>query len=246
MKNNKELHIKNYDFKVNYHLTVTSKNAKTGPIAVTTSSKDTCPDICPLKKKGCYADNGPLQLHWELITQQKRGVSFDDFLILLLKLKRFSELRYGQAGDLPKIKDDTDTIDSEKLSRLTAVIKQRKLKAYAYTHFPVMDHLANQNAIKHANDNGFTINLSANNISEVDALLDLNIAPVAVIMNQSAPKVSYTEQGNKIVICPAQTNKKTTCMDCMLCQKHDRDFSIGFYPHGTSVKKAIISTNNQD
>lgn len=245
MKNNNYLYIKNFDFDF-YHLTVTSKNAKTGPIAVTTSSKDTCPDICPLKKKGCYADNGPLQLHWELITQQKRGVSFDDFLILLLKLKRFSELRYGQAGDLPKIKDDTDTIDSDKLARLTAVIKQRKLKAYAYTHFPVMHHIANQNAIKHANINGFTINLSANNISEVDNLLALKIAPVAVIMNPNAKKVSFTDQGNKIVICPAQTNEKTRCVDCMLCQKHDRSFSIGFYPHGTSVKKAIISTNNQD
>jgi hypothetical protein len=244
MKNNKELHIKNLDFDF-YHLTVTSKNEKTGPIAVTTSSKYTCPDVCPLKKKGCYADSGPLQLHWELVTNQKRGVSFDYFLILLLKLKRFSELRYGQAGDLPKIKDNTDTIDNDKLSRLTAVIKQRKLKAYAYTHFPVINHVANQEAIKAANNNGFTINLSANNISEVDSLLSLNIAPVAVIMNQSAPKVSYTDQGNKIVICPAQTNTKTTCMDCMLCQKNDRDFSIGFYPHGVSVKKAIISTNNQ-
>jgi len=35
------------------------------------------------------------------------------------------------------------------------------------------------------------------------------------------------------------------CVDCMLCQKSDRAFSIGFYPHGSSAKKAIISTNNQ-
>ncbi len=214
-------------------------------MAVSTTAKASCPDVCPLKKKGCFADGGPLQLHWEQVSQGKRGVEFDDFLLQLAALKKGAEYRHNQAGDLPPDETKTNTIDAVKLAALAAVIRRRRIKGFTYTHYPVIDNEINRAAIKAANDSGFTINLSANNISEVDQLLALNIAPVAVIMPLNAPKVSFTNQGNKIVICPAQTNTKTTCVDCMLCQKSDRSFSIGFYPHGTSAKKAIISTNNQ-
>jgi hypothetical protein len=230
---------------IKYHLTLKSANSKTGPMAVSTTAKASCPDKCPLKKAGCFADGGPLQLHWEQVSQGKRGVEFDDFLLQLAALKKGAEYRHNQAGDLPPKEDEQDTIDAVKLAALAAVVKLRKLRAFTYTHYPVIDNETNQQAIKAANDSGFTINLSANNISEVDPLLVLNVAPVAVIMPLSAPKVSFTAAGNKIVICPAQTNAKTTCVDCMLCQKSDRSFSIGFYPHGTSAKKAITSTNNQ-
>ena len=230
---------------MNYHLTLKSANSKTGPMAVSTTAKASCPDKCPLKKAGCFADGGPLQIHWELISQNKRGVDFNDFLLQLTTLKKGAEYRHNQAGDLPPKEDEQDTVDAVKLAALAAVVKLRKLRAFTYTHYPVIDNETNQQAIKAANDSGFTINLSANNISEVDPLLVLNVAPVAVIMPLNAPKVSFTAAGNKIVICPAQTNKKTACIDCMLCAKSDRSFSIGFYPHGSSAKKAITSTNNQ-
>ena len=229
---------------IHYHLTIKSANSKTGPMAVSTTAKSSCPDKCPLKKAGCFADGGPLQLHWEQVSQGNRGVEFDDFLLQVAALPRGAEYRHNQAGDLPPKENTVDTIDAVKLAALAAVIRRRRIKGFTYTHYPVIDNEINQTAIKAANDDGFTINLSANNINEVDDLLALKIAPVAVIMPLSASKVSFTDQGNKIVICPAQTNTKTTCMDCMLCAKSDRSFSIGFYPHGSSAKKAIISTNN--
>ena len=225
----------------NYHLTKISNNAKTGPIAVSTSSKSTCPDDCPIKEKGCYADSGPLKLHWDKISAGTRGVSFDDFLLQVQALPINSEYRHNQAGDLP---GEHGQIDAPKLARLTATIKKRKLKAFTYSHYNVLTNLNNRLAIKQANDQGFTINLSANHISEVDNLLALNIAPVAVIMPINAPKVSYTAAGNKVVICPAQTNDETRCIDCMLCAKKDRSFSVGFLPHGTGAKKAALATNN--
>ena len=230
---------------IKYHLTLKSANSKTGPMAVSTTAKASCPDKCPLKKAGCFADGGPLQLHWEQVSQGARGVNFDDFILQVAALPRGAEYRHNQAGDLPPKEDTPNTIDAVKLAALAAVIRRRRIKGFTYTHYPVIDNEVNQIAIKAANDNGFTINLSANNINEVDTLLALNIAPVAVIMPLSAPKVTFTAAGNKIIICPAQTNKKTACIDCMLCAKTDRSFSIGFYPHGSSAKKAIISTNNQ-
>ena len=225
----------------NYHLTQISANVKTGPIAVSTSSKSTCPPDCPIKEKGCYAGNGPLNLHWQKVTNGDRGVSFDDFLLQVQALPINSNFRHNQAGDLP---GENGQIDALKLARLAATTKKRKLKAFTYSHYNVLTNLNNRLAIKQANEQGFTINLSANHINEVDALLALDIAPIAVIMPINAPKVSYTAQGNKIVICPAQTNDSTRCIDCMLCAKKDRSFSIGFIAHGTSAKKAALATNN--
>ena len=43
--------------------TLKSKNNKTGNIPVTISASKTCPDACPLKGAGCYADIGPLMIH---------------------------------------------------------------------------------------------------------------------------------------------------------------------------------------
>lgn len=208
-------------------------------MAVSTSNKDTCPTACILKNSGCYAENYHLNLHWDKVSSGERGTDYDDFLLQLKALPKGSAFRHNQAGDLV---GSSNTINSKALQDITKATK--RLQAFTYTHYPVLNNLHNQLAIKKANDEGFTVNLSANNITEVDDLLALKIAPVAVVMSPNSPKVTLTEGGNKIVICPAQTSKKTTCVDCMLCAKPDRSFAIGFIPHGTGAKKAILATNN--
>jgi hypothetical protein len=224
-----------------YHLTQISANKKTGPIAVSTSPKKTCPPECPLINDGCFAASGPLNLHWLKVSDNNRGVPFDDFLLQVGALPMRAEYRHNQAGDLP---GQDGQIDAPKLNKLAKTTKKRKLRAFTYSHYNVLTNINNRLAIQAANKDGFIINLSANNIAEVDTLLNLKIAPVAVIMPLSSKKVSYTEKGNKIVICPAQTNKHTTCKVCMLCANGARDFTIGFLPHGTGAKKAALATNN--
>lgn len=71
-----------------YHITLKSTNKKTGPIAVVTSSHDTCPDTCPFKRNGCYADGGPLRIHWDKVSDGTRGISFRE---LLSKLRELGE-----------------------------------------------------------------------------------------------------------------------------------------------------------
>ncbi|MEG0068146.1 MAG: hypothetical protein RR740_26515, partial [Pseudomonas sp.] len=61
-----------------YHFTRVSGNAKTGPIPVTTTSADSCPPSCSFKGNGCYAESGPLALHWKAVTAGKRGGSLDE------------------------------------------------------------------------------------------------------------------------------------------------------------------------
>ena len=57
------------------HLVRKSRNGKTGPIPVSTTSGDTCPNACPLKGSGCYAKSGPLGMHWQKVSSGARGTA---------------------------------------------------------------------------------------------------------------------------------------------------------------------------
>lgn len=222
---------------MNYHLTPVSSNAKTGPIPVSTSHKDTCPDACPLKAKGCYASGGPSNIHWKAVTEGKRGTDWEQFLLQVRAIRKGSLWRHNQAGDLPGY---GDTIDGAKLMELAQANKGRK--GFTYTHYDPIANGMNAVHIKGANALGFTINLSGNNMAHADELKALNIAPVVVIMPMADenPKVRYTPQGNKVVRCPAEYNDKVSCATCGLCQVAERDYIIGFTAHGVSKKHVSL------
>jgi hypothetical protein len=117
-------------------------------------------------------------------------------------------------------------------------------KGFTYTHKPVLDGQegpiqSNRAAIKNANAQGFTINLSANGLNHADKLAALGIGPVCTILPDQNPVNRTTPQGRKVVICPAQTRDNTTCATCGLCQRADRSVIVGFMPHGSQQKKAL-------
>ena len=68
-------------------LTLKSRNTKTGPIPVSTTTYSTCPDACPLRKNGCYAGNVLLFLFWQKVTDQNVGGSWQAFVDQIAKLK---------------------------------------------------------------------------------------------------------------------------------------------------------------
>lgn len=86
----------------NFHLTAKSKNAKTGPIPVSTSSRDTCPAVCLFRSNGCYAAAGKLKLHWDKVSEGSRGVTWQKFLASVAGIKPGQLWRHNQAGDLFK------------------------------------------------------------------------------------------------------------------------------------------------
>jgi hypothetical protein len=214
-----------------YHITLKSDNVKTGSIPVSTTGAQSCPDLCPLKKNGCYAV-GPLGWHWQKVTDGLRGVEFAEFLDVIKRLPIGLLWRHNQAGDLP---GENEAIDAKALADLVKANKWKR--GFTFTHKPMTAE--NMTAIEAANLGGFTINLSANNLDHADALADLAIAPVVSLVDVDAPKVSYTSAGRKVVVCPAQSSDKITCATCGLCQKVNRDYIIGFRIHGSQIKKAI-------
>lgn len=219
----------------NVSLTTISRNAKTGPIPVSTTSAETCPNDCPFNNKGgCYAGNGPLNLFWQKVTARKLGVAWDEFTKQVSKLSKGALWRHNQAGDLP---GDGVTIDSQALAKLVRANKGKR--GFTYTHYDSLANQVNRDAIESANKAGFTINLSANNLAHADDLASLEIAPVAVVLPSSihGNVKLVTPQGRKVVVCPATYRDNVSCASCGLCALQ-RDAIVGFPAHGVQKRKA--------
>lgn len=217
------------------HLTLVSRNVKTGPIPVSTTSAESCPSACPFNnanKGGCYAESGPLAIHWRKVTQGKAGDSYGAFLDKIAALPKGQLWRHNQAGDLIGVGDSLE------IQALALLIKANKgRKGFTYTHKP-LDTQEERDAIRDANKGGFTVNLSGNNPAHADSLADMGIAPVVTVLPADASENTMTPKGRKIVVCPATQRDNISCATCKLCAIASRDVIVGFPAHGTSKRKA--------
>ena len=216
-----------------FHITPKSKNAKVGKMAVTTSTATTCPTACPFRDNGCYAESGPLKLHWLKVTKGERGDDWSTFLDKIKDLPAGSKWRHNQAGDLP---GDTQDLDSTKCADLARANEGKR--GFTYTHYDVLENFQNAITVNIMNNLGFTVNVSANNLDHADKLCDLDIAPVATVLPIEQTTNTVTPKGRKVVVCPATYKDDVSCADCMLCEKRDRKVIVGFPAHGTGKKKA--------
>jgi hypothetical protein len=219
-----------------------SMNSKTGPIPVSMSNKSTCPDTCPLKHGGCYAKGGPINLHWERLSKglSANAITWKTFCDEIRLLPRAQLWRHNQAGDLP---GEGNTLDTLALALLVAANKGKR--GFTYTHKPTLKGQAhastvkaNANAIAKANKGGFTVNLSADTLTEADELASQGIGPVVVLLPETQTTNTHTPQGRKVVVCPAITRERVSCSTCQLCQRADRSCIVGFPAHGVSTRKA--------
>jgi len=218
-----------------FHVTPKSKNAKVGKMAVTTSTATTCPTSCPFKSNGCYADSGPLKLHWDKVTRKERGDDWSTFISKIKDLPTGSKWRHNQAGDLP---GDMEKLDNEKCIELAKANEGKR--GFTYTHYDVLDNFQNAITVNMMNHLGFTVNVSANNLEHADKLCDMDIAPVATVLPIDQTTNTVTPKGRKVVVCPATYKDDVSCASCMLCEKWDRNVVVGFPAHGTSKKKAAM------
>lgn len=238
---------------MNFHLTEVSTNVKTGPIPVVTATRQTCPTSCPLLGDGgCYAEGGPLRIHWNAVTNGTKGVSLDELCKRIARLPSGQIWRYGQAGDLPGEGDD---IDGEQLMQLAKANRGRPV--IAFTHKPPTS--ANLQALADAKAAGFHVNLSADTLAEADELAETGNNVVVVLHEDYGRKTKkgewaetlteyrdrisslprYTPGGKKIAICPA-TYTETRCIDCRACATTSRrDPVIGFPAHGNRRRKIL-------
>lgn len=212
------------------HLTRISKNTKTGKIPVSTTSMESCPSTCPMLNNGCYANSGALRIHWTKVGKE-RNIEIKDFLKNIKKLQNGQLWRHNQAGDL--IHND-NIVDKEFLYSLVKANKGKR--GFTYTHHTDKGH--NYELINYANNNGFTVNMSANNKKQAVEYFNKGF-PTVVVLETTAPNVQ--ELNNvKIVACPAEKSDKVTCQSCALCYNSKRNYIIGFRAHGSSKRKVEL------
>ena len=214
------------------HLTAKSANAKTGKIAVSTSSKSQCPATCPFRGNGCYAESGPLALHWAKVTNGDRGMAWPEFLAAIAALPSGRQFRHNQAGD---IVDPNTALGAQQLAELATASQGRK--AWTYTHHPLTTPSGAQ-AVREATANGFTVNASCDSASHADALMAMGV-PAVFVCDSTETRTSWqTPDGNRAVLCPAQRIDGMTCETCGLCANRPANVAVAFAAHGTGKRKA--------
>lgn len=215
--------------KTYYHVTQKSSNKKTGPIMVTTSSANTCPDTCKLKDNGCYASSGPSAIHWRKVSSGERGISEAEFLQQIERFSYAGEIwRHNQAGDLPH---NDGFIDHDFVKKLCFV--NRGL-GFTYTHHAL--NRQNKMIIDYANSSGFTVNVSTDNVKQAKQLKSENPDLLVVTILP----LDYADNDKEILRCPAEYKENVTCARCKLCAISKRSKIIGFTAHGTSKKKVDL------
>ena len=213
-----------------YHFTRVSRNAKTGPMPVTTTSANTCPPGCSFRYSGCYAENGPSALHWRAVSAGARGCTFDELLAQIRSLPHHALWRHNQAGDLTP--SAPGTIDARLLLRLAMANRGRR--GFTYTHYPTTR--ANCAAIHRANELGFTVNLSAETLAQADHHAAIRVAPVAVVLPFGVTRPMHTPGGRFVAVCPASLGN-ADCLSCGICQERGRSVIVGFPAHGARAKR---------
>ncbi len=221
------------------NLNLRSGNEKTGPIPVSTSSNETCPDTCPFMHNGCYAENFRLGAFWRKVSNGTAGVGWQEFIVQVENMpdNAYGNLwRHNQAGDMPGV---NTTLDTGKLAQLVKANAAAGMRGFTYTHKPLRS-AKERKAIADANAAGFTINLSGNSPAHADTLADLQIGPVVTVLPADVQGNAdlHTPAGRRIVVCPATYREDVTCASCQLCQRAERKTIVGFPAHGQSRAKA--------
>ena len=204
-----------------------SGNRKTGRIPVTLTTGNTCPPSCPWLGQGCYAENGYTALHWGRLQRQGAGLSWGAFCERVAAFPEGRLWRHNEAGDLPGEGEDLDTAA---LFQLVTANKGRR--GFTYTHKRLLrgDDAA---AVWWANENGFTINLSADSLGEADKQADRKLGPVVLVLPHTTPRRGVkTPKGRRVVFCSALEREGITCSSCKLCAHPHRKSVIAFPTHG--------------
>ncbi|MCK5019163.1 MAG: hypothetical protein KAS32_19030 [Candidatus Peribacteraceae bacterium] len=177
-----------------------------------------------------------MSVHWSKVTEGSRGVDWNEFLEKIRKLPSKQLWRHNQAGDLPGL---NGTIDRDMMVDL--IFASKGTRPFTYTHKYHGDN--NRRLIKYANESGFAINLSADNLKEAAELFELGIGPVVVVLPDTARKLTRTIAGIKVITCPAFFDDDKSCAVCGLCRNTERKFIIGFPAHG--AKSQYIYGNDR-
>lgn len=218
------------------HWVSKSADAKVGPVMVSYSPLETCPDSCGFKSGGCYA--------WELFYLRILGEKIGDGRLKVRTLKeamgkRKPEgriARHRVAGDI--VGDVPETIAEIKM------IEAAGLTNIGYTHHWRAEEAQPLKEYFRA---------SCNTVEEAEEAISMGWAVTVAVHGESVPK-SLPLAGQKAFLCPARKGvegkKDINCDSCRLCRVDERTKNkiVMFETHGTKggIERAKESSIDLD
>lgn len=177
----------------------------------------------------CYASSGPLAIHWQAVTDARRGLPWAGFLAAVRALPAGQLWRHNQAGDLQR--PDT-TAGRRRLAEL--VVANAGRRGFTYSHWRLTAAVAL--AFRQATAQGFTVNASTESMAAADRAVDLGVRAVTVLPSDH-PADRWrltTPAGRPVVVCPQQRMPdRVTCGTCRLCHGRPSDVVVAFLAHGS-------------
>lgn len=223
--------------KIKFTLIEKSYNRTTGPIAVSRTSRESCPHSCPLMGQGCYAEaGGPTMMQWMKVP--KIGVDIGTFILKLKSLAAGSLIRLNEAGDLPG-----DGKRGELWKSLCIPLAKAcgHLKCWTYTHYRPNKH--NEPILREMNRH-LTVNLSANDLATADEFYEKGFDVCLSVPVDYKLIGAFTPKGVRLVGCPEKLGKTDSCQTCgagnPLCRRKNRDYIICFPAHKAIHKVAAV------
>lgn len=231
-----------------------SGNSKTGDIMQSYTSKSSCPNRCPFKGSGCYAEGIRTVKTWERADDEsdKRFVSSQDDLTLALLggvIEHIKEpenellFRHNIAGDLA-VRNTNNFNTHEFLDIANAIIRVnavysgnfgKVVKGFTYTHCELTE---GDKYVINSMKGVMTVNVSTDSVLEARIAKAKGFNTVLTSVNPKDDiRLLREVHGLTAVQCPAQTREGITCNSCRLCAK-DRDAIVIFGIHGAHKGKA--------
>lgn len=206
---------------------------------MTYAAKVSCPDACPLKGAGCYAEFDNVRTHWNRVEQGAAGLSAVDVARreaeLIDDLPADRDLRLHEAGD-SKTAAGTELIAAAADRYVCrAGAKGLAVAVWGYTHaWRTVPRLA-----------WGGVAMLASCETPADVALAARRGYAAAVVLPHPGRAAFAWGGYRAVPCPAQTTDGVTCVTCRLCFNTGRlraaGLVIAFDPHGSGRNKAAAA-----
>ena len=209
------------------HLVPKTNNKKTGKVAATYITGDTCPDRCPFLGM-CYANQGahgnsPFRI------ADKHGTE---------DLTRTADgIRSLPQGTLVR-----HAVSGEPTAEYVAEIGQAHIDRPDTLGWTYLHSWPDRTPAE------FPSNLVPNASCETPEELEKATAngwdTVLVATGEEDELIGQKVAGKRVIVCPNQT-RGVTCAECRLCMKRDRAVTIAFLPHGAKNKIGLAVSSKR-
>ena len=215
-------------------LVMHSQNKKIGDMAATyLPIAQTCPNTCPHKGNGCYAQMGHVGfqvMRLERVTQGKKAYD-----IIRQEAREIAKRGHEAEGRSLRLHVSGD-VRSDATARLLgkATLKWDGV-VYSYTH--------SWRHVKRSSWNRISVLASCENMTQAKEAWERGYAASVIVPEHKTDK-AYMVGDMKVIPCPQQT-REVTCEQCGLCMKdgmlHDQKAVIAFAAHGAGKKRVSLT-----